>query len=172
MKVSLTALPETEDYSISVEIEELANEVRLLFSLSGDYSEVSFNGSKSDELWQGTCFELFVQDLDGEGYEEVNCSPDGRFARMHFTSYRQGVEPFPFKTEPSISSEQSGDRCQYMVTLPIDIKKRKIAVSTVTESTTGEIRFWGIGHWDNCADFHRVENFFLPDFADTDITVD
>lgn len=46
--------------------------------------------ARADDLWQTTCFELFLRRPDERGYIEFNFSPSGRWAAWAFDDYREG----------------------------------------------------------------------------------
>src|SRR5690349_14172779 len=47
---------------------------------------------RADELWQTTCFELFLKPAGGSGYVELNLSPSERWNAYDFEAYRWGMD--------------------------------------------------------------------------------
>ncbi len=67
-----------------------------------------FAGSgRADELWQTTCFELFLKPHGGEGYCEFNFSPSDRWNAYDFDGYRDGMRERPADAAP-ISTMRTG----------------------------------------------------------------
>src|SRR4051794_37365458 len=51
----------------------------------------SREAKRTDNLWQTTCFELFLKPTDGTAYFEFNFSPSGEWAAYAFASPRVGM---------------------------------------------------------------------------------
>ncbi len=166
MKIDLLPLPHTSDFDVTAEITARGSGSLLRIKLMGDISEVSLSGSDHDELWRDTCFELFVRDKHCDGYEEINCSPDGRFSRTYLSSYRKAHSAGDFQIQPEIICKYHEDFCEYEINLfGIDIVQREIAVAVITADEDGVRRFWGVSHKGELPDFHHDDNFFRFDFS-------
>src|SRR6185295_19955792 len=70
---------------------------RLLLSyvVAGKMSDVVIppvaKATRSDNLWQHTCFEAFVRGASGREYYEFNFSPSTQWAAYRFIGYRSGM---------------------------------------------------------------------------------
>ena len=117
---------------------------------------------RSDNLWQHSCFELFLKGA-GFAYREFNFSPSQRWAAYAFSAYRVGAGHLAVDTDPTISSEM-GERfftCTAM--LPIDVLKDAIlaGLSAVIEEEGGHKSYWALAHAAGEPDFHQPESFAL-----------
>lgn len=167
MKIDLLPLPHTSDFTVSAELNANNNSSLLKITLTGDISEVSLSESDHEELWRHTCFELFIRDRHGEGYEEINCSPGGRFSRTYLSSYRNVHSVREFHTAPDIICSRQGDSCEYAICFAgIDIVQGEIAVAVITADDRGTRRFWGMNHRGDIPDFHHDDNFFRFEISD------
>lgn len=113
---------------------------------------------RQDDLWQTTCFELFIMPRDGTpGYSEFNLSPSERWAAYDFTDYREGMTPRDFAREPdcSIRSGQSitiFDGALPRVQLPGP--PCSVGLAAVLEEEGGRKSYWALSHHKEQPDFH------------------
>lgn len=163
MKVRLTPLPHIADFTVSAELDLREDHLLLKYSLSGDISEVSLDGSECEELWRHTCFELFIRDREGSGYEEINCAPDGRFTRTWLSDYREVHSVKEFHPLPKMRSGSIGGFECEIYFFDLDVSNREISVAVITADQSGTRRFWGVNHFGETPDFHHEENFFAFD---------
>lgn len=62
---------------------------------------------RAEALWKHTCFEVFLRDVEGEAYVELNFAPSGQWAAYRFDGYRVGgrdldiAPPQIFTTDPA-----------------------------------------------------------------------
>ena len=56
-----------------------------------------------DDLWQHTCFELFIGAKNDAEYYEFNFSPSGEWAAYEFRNYRDGEPIHAEELDPKIS---------------------------------------------------------------------
>ena len=80
-----------------------ANWLRVRWRIEGSQSLVvpMFAGKgRADELWQTTCFELFLKPEGGQAYLEINLSPSERWNAYDFAAYRSEMAERPFPREP------------------------------------------------------------------------
>ena len=70
----------------------------LSYTLTGDINALVLPAKsepgRADDLWQTTCFELFLRG-EGAAYREYNFSPSGEWAAYAFDSYREGRREIP-----------------------------------------------------------------------------
>jgi hypothetical protein len=114
---------------------------------------------RTNELWQHSCFELFIRPEDGEGYYEFNFSPSGEWAAYRFTGYREGMTDLPLgvpaiewwggemRAAVDLSGLPDGDWC--------------VGVTAVVEETGGKRSFWSLAHPPGKPDFHHEANLAL-----------
>jgi len=61
--------------------------------------------ARRDELWERTCFELFLMSADNDSYLEFNFAPSGEWAAYHFHAYRSGRRPLEVEPPRIITSD-------------------------------------------------------------------
>lgn len=118
---------------------------------------------RADDLWQTTCFELFLNDGEGR-YREFNFSPSRQWAAYRFDGYRSNGRDYdPWRT-PEILAEKG--QSVFMLTAFIGQSELKgvqsAALSAVLEED-GEIRtYWALAHGGDKPDFHDPACFRVP----------
>lgn len=118
---------------------------------------------RRDNLWQTTCFELFVTFDDG-GYAEFNFSPSTCWADYRFDSYRKGMRSAEVM-KPTISASMTDQRL--VVSVQLDLSplvpdlERAFGLSAVIEQTDGTKSWWALAHPAERPDFHHRDCFTL-----------
>jgi hypothetical protein len=62
---------------------------------------------RTDDLWQHTCFELFLFDPESGTYREFNFAPSGQWAAYSFDGYRSGRRPLDVEAPHILSTDSS-----------------------------------------------------------------
>ena len=117
---------------------------------------------RQDNLWQTTCFELFVKPAGGEGYCEFNLSPSERWAAYDFSSYREGMAERPFTREPDCTMRMGQAMAIFDAALPraqMPTGKCSVGLSAVIEEDGGMKSYWALGHGGEKPDFHDASCF-------------
>lgn len=118
---------------------------------------------RGEELWQTTCFELFLYDGAGR-YREFNFSPSQQWAAYRFAGYRSQRENFEPRRTPEIIPEMG--RKIFMLTAFIDLAElegaQSAAVSAVLEEKGKRPSYWALVHNGLKPDFHDPTCFRLP----------
>lgn len=120
---------------------------------------------RADQLWQSTCFELFVETPGG--YREFNFSPSGAWAAYDFTGYRAGMAEAPLDHPPEIDVEDIGDKL--LLDAIIDLPgSGRFGLAAVVEEVSGAKSYWALAHGGEKPDFHLAACFAatLPPPAD------
>ena len=106
--LSLSAHPDTPSGAvrfIGVQLQRERSGLHLHYVVEGDAKRIVLpppqKPYRADELWQTTCFELFVHDA-GDVYREFNFSPSSQWAAYAFTSYRAGREALALDQPPTV----------------------------------------------------------------------
>lgn len=121
----------------------------------------STNPERTDGLWQSTCFEMFVGDLD-EHYVEYNFAPSGQWAAYGFSDYRSGMYELPMAMPPVITCELGAERLAVTVQLAaIDLTAHRIGLSAVLAEADGTKSYWALRHPPGKPDFHHPDCFAL-----------
>lgn len=117
---------------------------------------------RTDELWQTTCFEAFVETTPGAGYYEFNLSPSTKWAAYHFSDYRDGMALAEL-APPAIITGANATHIDVdaLIYLPPSDAPWQLALSAVIEETNGEKSYWALKHPPGKPDFHRADGFVL-----------
>jgi len=165
MQVDLTPHPASprDTLTVSVDRERRADQLWLRFMVEGDTDAIEWPRkappTRTDGLWQHTCFEVFVR--TGDGYVEYNLSPSGAWATYAFSGYREGMSPAEQTID--VQSLHSGAHCaalETVIDLPSDATG-PIALSAVIEATDGSLSYWALAHPSDKPDFHHPDSFVL-----------
>lgn len=118
---------------------------------------------RRDNLWETTCFELFIT-LDDGGYAEFNFAPSTCWAAYRFDAYREAMRPVA-GVEPWIRAVAT-DGC-LAVSAQLDLSvlvpdlDRAIGLSAVIEQVDGTKSWWALAHPAKRPDFHHRDCFAL-----------
>ena len=139
------------------------------YTLTGDCTHLQIPSprppTKTDGLWQHTCFEAFVSVPGESAYWELNFSPSGEWAVYRFHTYRQRAlpeedEPMPEILVHGAKDHLTLDAClrlpQRFTTQPL-----RLALSAVIEDTAGTLSYWAGKHPPGKPDFHHSDAFAL-----------
>lgn len=119
---------------------------------------------RADNLWQTTCFELFVRPGEGDFYTEYNWSPSGRWAAYAFDGYRTAMRDLPEASAPVIEIERTPMRFALEVAIDLSMLPGgdwTLGVSAPIEEIDGTKSFWALAHPSPEPDFHNVRGFTL-----------
>ncbi len=113
---------------------------------------------RKDELWQTTCFELFIMPKDGsKSYSEFNMSPSERWAAYDFDDYREGMRPREFAREPECTIRTGRSISIFDAALPrlqLPGPPCAIGLAAVLEEEGGVKSYWALAHNKEEPDFH------------------
>ena len=112
---------------------------------------------RADDLWQTTCFELFLKPGGEDGYVEFNLSPSERWAVYDFDGYRAGMSERPASREPDCTIRIGSSFAIFDAAIPRDVLPILPAganFAAVIEETGGVKSFWALAHPAAKADFH------------------
>jgi hypothetical protein len=126
------------------------------------------SGSRVDDLWQHTCFELFVGAQNDAEYYEFNFSPSGEWAAYEFRNYRDGGPIRAEGLDPKISVQRSA----HALDLSAKVRLSRwpgfqpdvylcLGLSAVIEDFEGALSYWALRHPPGRPDFHHADNFIL-----------
>lgn len=112
---------------------------------------------RADNLWQTTCFEMFVRPNGGDAYCEFNLSPSERWAAYDFTSRREGMAERPFAREPDCSLRIGRAMAIFDASLPraqVPDPPCAVGLCAVIEEEGGVKSYWALRHGGDAPDFH------------------
>ena len=121
---------------------------------------------RADNLWQSTCFELFVHRGLGR-YTEFNFSPSRAWAAYDFCSYRVKTGEHSPNRVPEILAESGNATFAFTVFLPAIelLGAENLAISAVLDEGKGRLSYWALTHGKCDPDFHDPTSFVLPPAA-------
>ena len=118
----------------------------------------SFAGKgRADDLWQTTCFELFVRPEGGEAYSEFNLSPSERWAAYDFSAYRKGVAERAVPREPTCTMRKGSTFALFDAAIPaaaVPDLPANFGLTAVLEEEGGHKSYWAAAHPPQKPDFH------------------
>lgn len=117
---------------------------------------------RADELWQTTCFELFLKPLGGEAYCELNLSPSERWNAYDFDGHRDGMRERPFPHEPECTMRQGSTFAIFDAAIPIGGLPQAdcaMGMCAVIEEQGGVKSYWALAHPEGEPDFHAPACF-------------
>ena len=152
---------------VNVQVRREQRGLGLLYIVEGDPTRILLPAPqapcRAEDLWQTTCFELFVRDA-GEAYREFNFSPSGQWSAYAFQDYRAGRESLALNDPPTATilvPEPFGIMLVASVQMEFEPKAR-LALSAVIEETDGTKSYWALAHPPgDKPDFHDPACFTL-----------
>jgi hypothetical protein len=122
--------------------------------------------TRSDGLWEHTCFEAFVRAVSGTEYYEFNFAPSTQWAAYRFSDYRTGRCDAIEISAPEIEVQSSSDRYALLASLKLDELSAlprnsmwKLGLSALIEEMSGRKSYWALAHPPGQPDFHRTDCF-------------
>ncbi len=146
--------------------------LKVAFELIGDLENVLISKpvdlpARVIGLWESTCFEMFIKNNEKEEYLEFNCSSANNWNIFYFPKERAALKEFTSITNLASSSVLKQDKLT--VSFWIDLKKLPIdfwiegqmslGLTSVIESTSGELSYWALNHIDSKPNFHNPKSF-------------
>lgn len=176
LTVALTCHPATPSTSVtrltaSARIAG-AGKLAVRFVLEADMSRVVLPlraaPERRDELWQRTCFELFVGLPDSEAYCELNFAPSTEWAMYGFVGYRRGMAPIPVRRSPRIALRPMPhgvvlEAVTHLNDLPLPPPGAalRVGLAAVIAESDGRLTYWALTHPAALPDFHHRLGFAL-----------
>ena len=157
---------------LTAEIQRTSTQLNLFYELKGQVSEIIFPDSAStqnlrrDNLWETTCFECFLGEVNSAEYWEINLAPSQSWNVYRFSEYRKGMT-----TEDRIKTLQSRSErshskftlecCLPLESLVLESRQLELSLTTVLQKQNGEMGFWAVSHSAHQADFHQRQSFII-----------
>lgn len=145
----------------------------LAYRLWGDMARILVApdrpATRTDLLWEHTCFEAFVGVPDQTAYREYNFSPSGNWAAYAFSDYRQRDERCVIDAAPRITTQRFAGRLEVAATIPAaalppgagELMIGLCAVVEASDVVDGCHSYWALAHPTERPDFHRRDAFTL-----------
>lgn len=144
--------------------------MNVVFELTGVLADLNIsyfqhsNAQRKDNLWEHTCFEIFLAETGMQNYWEFNLSPSGNWNVYSFSGYRKGMKPeiyfdklqFEVKILSGIllKLKTTIDLKFFQYYLDIDV-----GLSAVIEKNNGVKSYWAVRHPGGIPDFHAREGW-------------
>ena len=124
------------------------------------------SATRTEGLWQNTCFEAFIRASADAAYYEFNFAPSTQWAAYRFSSYRSGMRAatdigapqIEVQTNPELFTLQASLELDRLSRLPRDATWR-LGLSALIEETNGHKSYWALAHPPGKADFHHSDCF-------------
>ena len=149
--------------NLSFIVDDFKNEIEDLYPLTDGF----FQGKifSNENLWQTTCFEIFLKNQSGDDYYEFNFNAKGDWNVFYFSKYRERVTDFNHSIQATTSVERKLNRTHLLFGIDLsELKKIKwpclVNVSAVIKSKS-ENSYWSHKHNSEKPDFHDPNNFSL-----------
>lgn len=121
-----------------------------------------------EDLWEHTCFELFIGAKDDAEYYEFNFSPSGEWTAYEFRNYRDGGLLRADELDVKIAVQRRAETLELSaVVLLTDLPGIRLDVclslglSAVIEDLNGSLSYWALKHPPGKPDFHHADSFTL-----------
>ncbi|HVH49603.1 MAG TPA: DOMON-like domain-containing protein [Sphingomicrobium sp.] len=109
---------------------------------------------RADDLWQTTCFEVFLRAEGEQAYCEWNFAPSGQWAAYDFTAYREGRNNAEVK-EPYVRVEDNLTWWTLGATIGVETGPSwLLGLSAILEEKDGTKSYWALAHAGGEPDFH------------------
>ncbi len=170
MKLKLSPFYNEKGHKLETEINKDGNQLHLIYTISGDIGDIAIpkyvqERERKWELWEHTCFEMFISKDDREDYLEFNFSPSGNWNAFHLDNIRQGIKEYPGATV-SIDAPMVKEN-SYSQKITVDFNDTSffgddtaVGVTTITNMKNKK-EFWALLHSKSEPDFHTKESFIL-----------
>lgn len=170
MKLKLSPFYKEKGHKLETELVKNGNSLHLTYTISGEIGEIALpdyqsNNERSWELWEHTCFEMFIAKDDREDYLEFNFSPSGNWNAFHLDGIRKGIKEYPGASvsieAPVVTTEQ------YTQKVVVNLEDQSflgddtaVGVTAITNMKDKK-EFWALLHSKGEPDFHTKESFIL-----------
>lgn len=145
--------------------------VRLRYLVSGSIDDVLLPATeapvRSHQLWEHSCFELFIRPGADEAYCEFNFAPSRHWAAYRFRRHRSGMADIEVRA-PAIECRRESGSFEMRVDLDLTGVPElaepihwQLNLSTIIEETNRRKSYWALAHPPGKADFHNPHCFVL-----------
>jgi hypothetical protein len=144
--------------------------LKIVYALNGAVDRLRVpprrSARRTHDLWQHTCFELFIAAQNDAEYYEFNFSPSGEWAAYGFRNYRDGGAIDSDDLEPNIAVQQSAETLELSAVLRADRLsgivpeiRLSLGLSAVIEDLDESLSYWALKHPFGKPDFHHPDSF-------------
>jgi len=174
--VSLACHPQTPSAAvgdIAVRVRRAAGDaLALTFAVEGDLARIRVPAGRAQrfahQLWEHTCFEVFVRLVGDDAYHELNLSPSGEWAGYAFASYRSFAGQSDETLAPRLAVRTGARSLELDAHVPLQSLLRsyagaplRLGLAAVVEESSGLLSYWALRHPPGRPDFHHDDAFAL-----------
>ena len=126
---------------------------------------------RADDLWQTTCFEMFLRPPGDSSYSEFNLSPSERWNAYDFAARRTGMTERPMPRASVCTMRPGSGFAIFDAAIPaagLPQKECAMALACVIEEAGGQKSYWALEHDGPAPDFHDPACFTARLGAPTD----
>ena len=172
-KIELIPFSQDSKYGVECTLELLQDYLAVSFRLYGDISQVIIPEQKDIptrkyDLWEQTCFELFLKHHNNNWYLEFNLAPSGDWNCFYLLDYRNNCGEYGSVKEIPIETQQGHDYCLRgkirLNEIPFTrdeffTSKMLVGASSVLLKKDQQKEFLAITHLKDRPDFHDFDSF-------------
>lgn len=166
-----SALPSAWQIESNTESNELTLDI--VYRIRGDLRKLEIpehcaSPSRMDNLWQETCFEVFLRRKNQPcRYIEFNLAPSGHWALYRFSGYRKDLERPEAHDPPITRTEIQAEGMSLIAKIPWHTindtlsggQPLETGLSVILKEKSGEMGYWAINHPSEKPDFHHPDSF-------------
>lgn len=131
--------------------------------------------TRAHQLWQQTCFEIFIKDSNATEYIEINLAPNGNWNAYYFLDTRRSFiddglfEILPMAA-PQISAGSGYEEGLYKYNALIELPEQyaflktvgsRLAMAAVVKGHDQHLHYMALHHPTDRPDFHHPQSFTL-----------
>ncbi len=144
-------------FTVSYEVNDQKNAL----SLPAEFRATSSELVRADNLWEDTCFELFLRPSNQKIYYEFNFSLNSKWNAYQFDEYRS-PQP-PKRTNHFLAQSMGWDGKKLVVELSgqVQLEDSEISLTAIIKEHSGIKHYFALAHLGDKPDFHLAESFIL-----------
>jgi hypothetical protein len=140
--------------------------LQVAYAIEGDPSRLRIPASRTGgNLWQHTCFEIFIAQSGMPSYHEFNFAPSGDWAAYAFQKYREGAPLADETLDPGLKVLVDETKIEVQAEIRLSrlgvAGRLSIGLSAVVEEESGALSYWALKHAPGKPDFHHRDAFTL-----------
>ena len=156
--------------AVEVDVLRATNTILLMYSVEPADTLLlpAFERERRDNLWQATCFELFVKP-ESRGYVEYNFAPLEAWNAYSFVDWRMGRRAYQPDAEPKIvDSRTDGRRESFPARYELDVvlspdflllAPASVSLAAILGEEDGTMSYWALAHPPGEPNFHHPDCF-------------
>lgn len=159
------------EIKIATQLECSNTRWHLTYIISGKVNKLKLRPSallpeRKENLWQGSCCELFIQDGISKQYIEWNFCFSSHWDASEFLDYRKKDTHQLDTKPPSILKEIEQGKITLKASFPappLHYEQVRTGITVILEDQDGKLNYWALNHPkpDQKPDFHDFRSFCL-----------